>query len=219
MEQQQVKHHVRTQCPHTVIPCKYKGIGCDTALKRRDMVAHEQDDKLHLHMALETLNLERQILKKKNDGSITYTIPDFEKKKTDKITFLSTPFYTHPNGYHMALRVDVNGYGAGEGTHVSAFVAILKGEYDAKLKWPFVGVVTITLLNQLEDNNHHTRITSIRMENGARVGIHYGPQSFIRHTALAHDPVKNTQYLMDDTLYFRVSVEVNDHKSWLEYMT
>ena len=54
MERQQVRKHVHIECPHTVIPCKYKGIGCDTELKREDMTAHEQDDKLHLHMALET---------------------------------------------------------------------------------------------------------------------------------------------------------------------
>ena len=39
---------------------------------------------------------------------------------------------------------------------------------------------------------------------------------FIPHSALGHDPVKNTQYLKDDTLYFRVFVEVVDHKPWLQ---
>ena len=36
---------------------------CDTELKREDMAAHEQDDKLHLHLALETINLERRTLR------------------------------------------------------------------------------------------------------------------------------------------------------------
>ena len=30
--------------------------------------------------------------------------------------------------------------------------------------------------------------------------------------------VKNTQYLKDDTLYVGVSVEVSDHKPWLEHV-
>ena len=175
------------------------------------MAAHEQDDKLHLHMALETLNLERQILKKNsNNGSITCAVPYVQKE------FLSPPFYTHPNGYHMVLRVDPNGYGAGEGTHVSVFAPILKGGYDAKLKWPLVGDLTFTLLNQLEDDNHHTTSISLHTEHDARIGVHWGLQTFIRHTALARDPVKNTQYLVDDTLYFRVSVEIPGRKPWLE---
>ena len=44
------------------MPCKYRGIGCDTELKREDMAAHEQDDKLHLHMALETINSQQRAL-------------------------------------------------------------------------------------------------------------------------------------------------------------
>ena len=42
MERQQVRKHVRAKCLYAVIPCKYKGIGCDTELKWEDMAAHEQ---------------------------------------------------------------------------------------------------------------------------------------------------------------------------------
>ena len=55
MHRQEIEEHVYTECPHTLIPCKYKGIGCDTELKREDMAAHEQDDKHHLHIALDTV--------------------------------------------------------------------------------------------------------------------------------------------------------------------
>ena len=39
---------------HVIIPCKYESIGCDVRKKRRDMPDHKQDDKLHLHMAIDT---------------------------------------------------------------------------------------------------------------------------------------------------------------------
>ena len=39
----------------------------------------------------------------------------------------------------MALEVYANGDSDGEGTHVSLRTPILKGEYDAILKWPFCG--------------------------------------------------------------------------------
>jgi hypothetical protein len=38
----------------------------------------------------------------------------------------------------------------------------------------------------------------------------------IDHSELNHDPVNNTQYLMDETLFFRVTVEAADYKPWLE---
>ena len=53
-----------SKCPHTLIPCKYQGNECDAELKRsQDLAAHEQDDKIHLHMALETVNSLHQTAK------------------------------------------------------------------------------------------------------------------------------------------------------------
>jgi TNF receptor-associated factor 4 len=197
-----------------VVLCKYKSIGCGAKLKRKEMAAHEQDDQLHLRMALETVNslqVTVNLLRPK-----IFVLSKYQKKREDNKEFQFPPFYTHPNGYHMALAVDANGYDDGKGTHVSVYAPLLEGEHDAELKWPFIGEVTVTLLNQLEDKNHHTKTLSLDATRNARVGSTWGFPTFIRHSAPAHDPVKNTQYLKDDTLYFRVSVKVADHKPWLE---
>ena len=55
----------------------------------------------------------------------------------------------------MRVSVKVNGNGDGKGTHIDAFFHLLEGNCDNQLHWPFVGIVTYELLNQLEDNNHH----------------------------------------------------------------
>ena len=224
IQRQQVSEHI-SKCPHTVIPCKYKGIGCDTELKREDMAAHEQDDKLHLHMALEAVisqqaaidSLQASVKALQFDkllsDSRTFRLSEYRKKKEANESFEFPPFYTHPNGYHIALIVDANGNDDGEGTHVSVGALILKGEYDAKLKWPFLGKVTFTLLNQLEDENHCTKMTIFDTEKFAIAAdnIAWGHVNFISHSALSRDPVKNTQYLKNDTLYFRMEVEI-EHK-------
>ena len=75
--------------------------------------------------------------------------------------FIAEPevqFYTHPHGYKKFLRVNANGHGDGEGSHISVFVHLMRGEFDDHLKWPFRGDITIQLLNQLEDKKqqHHT---------------------------------------------------------------
>ena len=229
IERQQVRKHVRTKCLYAVIPCKYKGFGCDTELKREDMAAHEQDSKIHLHMALDTVksqqvaidslqatvkSLQKLVLKDKE--SVTFGLPEYKKKKKAKELFQSPPFYTHPNGYHMALSVDANGCGDGEDTHVSVYAVILEGEYDAELKWPFVGSITFMLLNQLKDDNHETATASLTSEDDVQVEDNWGYNTFIPHSALAHDPVMKTQYLKDDKLFFKVSVEVAVRKPWLE---
>ena len=48
MQRQHINKHVTTECEYTVIPCKFKRLGCERKLKRKDMAAHEEDDKLHL---------------------------------------------------------------------------------------------------------------------------------------------------------------------------
>ena len=128
--------------------------------------------------------------------------------------FTSRPFYTS-HGYHMALQVNADGEGSGKGTHISVYAPIRQGEYDRQVKWPLLGSITFTLLNQLEDRNHHSETTILRKVNDARVGVDWGKPKFIAHSALDYNPIKNTQYLKDDTLYFRVAVEVDDHKPWL----
>ena len=124
----------------------------------------------------------------------------------------------------MCLRVDANGKHGDEGTHVSVYVYLMKGPNDDSLSWPFTGTVTVELLNQLEDKNHDKKtltfpadgVASQRVVNGER-GTGYGYPSFISHVDLDYNVSKNTQYLKDDTLVFKiVSVQVPDYKPWLE---
>ena len=51
IEREKMKRHL-DDCDYTIIPCKYMKIGCDMELNRRDMIAHEENDKVHLHQAL-----------------------------------------------------------------------------------------------------------------------------------------------------------------------
>ena len=294
MQRAKIKQHLVNDCEHTVISCKYEGIGCDVKMKRKDMGAHEQDDKAHLHQALttvvklkeyttklsigffclfvvvvwssfllynentktvqdrlqsatETLTSMKEAvqdrlqsatetitsMKEENKAvqdrlqsatetitsmqkklkSVLFKIINYEKKKKNNEVFSSQSFYT---GYNMYIKVHPNGVGDGEGTHVSVFVHILKGDNDDNLKWPFIGTVKIELLNQLEDNNHHLMTVPFNQEEDAHVGSAWGYRWFTPHSKLTHDLVNNTQYLKDDTLYFRVSVEVSGHKPWLE---
>ena len=62
MQRQHIEEHVTTGCQYTVIPCKFKRLGCETELKRKDMAAHKEDDRFHLHMAINmTAKLEKEL--------------------------------------------------------------------------------------------------------------------------------------------------------------
>ena len=49
-----VKRHLE-ECGHTEIPCKYQKLGCAVKMKRNAISTHENNDKLHLRMALDAI--------------------------------------------------------------------------------------------------------------------------------------------------------------------
>ena len=134
----------------------------------------------------------------------TFTMPQFEQKKSEDVRWYSPSFYTHPRGYRMCLAVDANGCGDGKDSHVSVFIFLMKGEYDESLNWPFRANVTIQLLNQISMehltrtipfndcasiDNAGSRVT-IREQAGSGMGFH----NFVSHANL------RLNYLINDSL-------------------
>lgn len=155
-----------------------------------------------------------------------FTITDFSKHKAiASDTWCSSPFYSHQEeynysyqqGYKFCLVVRTNGYGAGEGTHVSVGICMLKGEHDALLKFPFRGTFYIEIVNWRQNYNHVQGTVSITDENdrdckaGGQVvtGTHaltakYN-YTFLPHLSLYYNATTNTQYLSDsDCLILRI---------------
>lgn len=159
----------------------------------------------------------------KNNGSITFELADFEERREANDGFVSPSFYTSPNGYLMAIVVYPNGSDETLGTHLSVYVSLQEGQYDDKLKWPFIGRVDITLLNQLEDKNHMdgTVLFTVAKNAHSDDDSDWGIPAFCSRGSLSEDRMRNTRtrFLLNDTLYFRVSVDVLDHRPWLECTT
>ena len=137
---------------------------------------------------------------------------DFENHKKTLSDWYSSPFYTHPKGYKMCLRIITNGRGIGEGTHIPIYVLLLKGEFNGRLGWPFEGEITFQLLNQEDGGEDHESGTidfsdldakraNRRVVKGERATYGGGFSRFISHTQLV------PQYLKNDCL--RVCVLYN----------
>ena len=214
----------RRSCRYENTPCRYADLGCKEKPFRKDRQEHEEDYQLHLQITTKSVLEQKQqlqqlkeVLQIKSAEKLTFKVPSFTKKKSNEEEFYSSPFYTSQTGYRFCIRVDTNGNGDGEGTHVSVFAYLMKGDNDDSLTWPFTGIVTVALLNQLEDKNHHTEtitfpahnVVSKRVTKGER-GVGLGHHEFMAHSDLQEN------YLVDDTLFFRVSVDVHNYKPWLE---
>ena len=213
-------HHLK--CPYQIIGCPYKEVGCTYTSQRRanTMEDHKANSYGH-HLDLAMVQL---ITQEKRIHMTVIRMPHFNWLKVSNKTWYSPGFYTHPCGCKMCLRVDANGDDV-EGTHVSVFMCMMKGENDDTVTWPIKYKCTITLLNQLKDEDHYLYTiyyttdeaddVNSRVLSGKR-GSGWGVPEFIPHDELDLQEDEECQYLKDDSLYFRVQVEVLPAcKPWL----
>ena len=144
-----------------------------------------------------------------------FTLTEFTKRKQFNNVYYSPPFYTHPHGYKLCIRVQVNGDGVGKDTHISIFASLMRGDYDNNLQWPFIADIVVKLLNWKEDNHHFRGDTlsinihadgsnTSRVTEGEYAPSSYGQICFISHSSLLYNPDTNTEYLQDDCLRLRV---------------
>ena len=194
-------------------------------------------DRLQIQQQRDLKELRTEFEMQRDIFPVTIKMAGFDELKKKATTWYSRPFYTGIGGYKMCLRVDANGFCAFEGTHVSVFTCLMRGEFDSHLKWPFRGTVTIHVVNLLEDKEHHTgsydyddttpntsaahHTQTIRYTNAtpdvyaAQVTVGersdgWGWHEFLPHSKFGLNVANNRQYLKDDCLIFRiVSVKLN----------
>lgn len=223
-----IKLHLSEDCPFTVKTCKYESIGCTAKVPRKDLDTHQNDDKLHMLITMKTVAKQREEQRKQEENLAAarteiqslrmqmrtqhdscrklYKLTEYQKRKAANEEVDFPPFYTSSNGYHMFFRVYPNGIGPGKGTHISVNVRIIRGDCDSELKWPFTGTITIELLNQIEDRDHFIEQMILDANGNAHVGDDWGLLTYVLQSELSYDSSIETQYLKDDSMYFRVSV-------------
>jgi len=149
------------------------------------------------------------------DGQLLWKISDYARRRNDAVTeqqvsLYSPCFYTSRHGYKMCAGLYLNGDGKGRGTHISVFFVVMRGEYDALLRWPFRQKVTFMLLDQ--DNVEHVIDTfkpdpnSCSFERPRReTNIASGCPMFC-----SLDELNNHAYIRDDTMFIKVIVDITD---------
>ncbi len=108
------------------------------ALKDSDTCERRKLELQRRASALDSIRLE---------SPCTFVLREYHLKKRLSEKWVSSPFYTNPQGYKLCLVVYANGTGRGSGTYVSVFVHLMWGEYDYVHKWPFQGEITVKLLD------------------------------------------------------------------------
>ena len=149
------------------------------------------------------------------DGQLLWKITEFARRRNEavsgqQVSFYSPCFYTSRYGYKMCARIYLNGDGMGRGTHISVFFVVMRGQYDAILRWPFRQKVTFMLLDQ--DNIEHV-IDAFRPDPNSssfqrprrETNIASGCPMFCSLTEL-----NNHAYVRDDTMFLKIIVDTTD---------
>ena len=206
-------------------------------IQRRDVEWHLQADmRLHLVLACvkfgdtqkkleETTRKLQKLVKSVNVlekgihcsdekfDSFTWRIDGFSEvlrkaKSGEKNRIDSSPFYKY--GYKCKLSLNANGFGSGKNTHLSVYLIIMLGEYDAMLTWPFHKKVTFTLVDQQENANDRENIvdsfnsdTTLKSFKRpvTKENTGWGNPKFISHNEL-----QERRYTVDDTIFIQFSI-------------
>ena len=136
-------------------------------------------------------------------------VTNFENQVKKDSCIESVPFYAY--GYKLVLGLYPNGNGEVKNTHLSIFICVMKGEYDAILPWGFSKKVTFTLIDQQDSPDQRRDIAegftanpnlrSFRkpVEGEDRVGR--GFKEFVPHSDL-----RTRRFIVDDTIIIKVQV-------------
>ena len=161
------------------------------------------------------------------DGTLTWRIDDVSEKLADaqserQTSIFSPVFYSSPCGYRMRARLFLFGDGSARRTHISIFFQLMKGEYDAILKWPFHYKVTFCLLDQTGQNHHvidsfypDVKSNSFQRPKDA-TNIASGIPKFCPLPMLLQD---DNAFVRDNTLFIRIIIALNETpRSLLPFM-
>ncbi|KAM9363295.1 TNF receptor-associated factor 5 [Symphorus nematophorus] len=154
------------------------------------------------------------------DGRLIWKIEDFRKRREAEARgqppcLSSVPFHTGRCGYKMAAKVYLNGDGEGRGSHLSLYVVLMPGDFDALLQWPFRQSVTLSVLDQSGAGNHRSLSfkpdpTSKSFQRPAAESISnvaVGFSCFIPLNKL--ETQQKAIYVNDDTLFVKVKVDMS----------
>ena len=105
-----------------------------------------------------------------------------------------------------------NGNGAGEDSHISVYIKILPGEYDALLRWPFAHSVSFTLFDQSSCpekacNIVESFIPDPTWKNFQRPSKEPDSLGFGFPKFVSHEMLKKRHFMKDDTMFIRVKVD------------
>lgn len=214
MERKLINDHIASNCKYSVVPCKYDSIGCCMKKRRIEISDHEAKDGEHLSLALATVQqLQQDVSALKND-TFTFKLTKYYALKQRSHSWIED--HTYRCGYNVYISVYPNGYNEATNHYLSVYIDVEEPPRSSLLQWPFKGTVTVEILNQVSNHSHYKRSVESFVPRSNHPEIAAEFVHLICHSSVEAPSRGGCQYLLGDTLYFRVTVLSASTKPWLE---
>lgn len=156
------------------------------------------------------------------NGDYVWKIDHFGRRYDEAISgktpsIYSPPFYVGRFGYKVCAHLYPGGDGDGKGTHMSMFLVIMRGEYDALLPWPFVQKVHFRLLDQdrirdvIDAFRPDPNCVSFKRPT-TDMNVASGFPTFVSHSEL-----RQGGFVRDDAMFIKVTVDMANLQGDLAY--
>ena len=155
------------------------------------------------------------------NGNYTWKIEHFSQLLQGdgdgiKTSLDSPPIYTSLSGYKFFMRIYPKGDDGGDGRHIGLFVGMMKGDFDNRLKWPFCGRISLSMLDQSNDAHSLCNDVSGTFMANRNLGAFQKPAATGRYTTLygyeKFAPIAmvcTPQYAKDDTGMIKIKIHNN----------
>jgi TNF receptor-associated factor 4 len=217
--------NIMVACLFADAGCKFKGIKSllethlesSTSLHLSMMVHYAEKQKKEIDMLKTTVKK----LNVNYSGTLLWKITNWESrldeaKRNENIELVSPNFYSSNYGYNLQVSVFPNGNGKGENTHMSVFIKILPGEFDALLKWPFDQKITFTLFEQSSEHDNvqggiaeSFTTSDLNWKNFKSPSEDADELGFGFPFFVSHDALKTRPFIRNNTVFLRIKCEPN----------
>ena len=152
------------------------------------------------------------------NGNYTWKIEHFSQLLQGdgdgiKTSLDSPPIYTSLSGYKFFMRIYPKGDDGGDGRHIGLFVGMMKGDFDNRLKWPFCGRISLSMLDQSNDAHCLCNDVSGTFMANRNLQAFQKPSASGQYTTLYGyekfapiDTVCRPQYSKDDAVMINIEI-------------
>ena len=192
--------HLSKICPLTLVPCAYKKYGC-VDVKRKDVDTHEMDSVVK-HVRMMNIRMDEICTAIIPTKGLEWEIKGIRDKFEKKEKVVSDPFYVSNYKFQGCAEFDIE-----NNNSLRIYLRLCVGLLDDSLKWPFLGKVTITLINLQNSDNSVTHSYTTE-----------GKDQFTRRTEdrigmgfdIATKDEVLTKFSKDDSLRIKIEIEYSD---------